>query len=203
MEITSHSSTDVVTENGQRIELEGTTNYKVRKPNGFVIDYSSDIKSRRFLYDGTNFTVYSPKLGFYATAPAPPTIKETLNAIYDNFGIALPLEDLFRWGDEESAERIQALQSAYEVGPATIDGVLTTHYAFREEEVDWQIWIQDGERPFPRKLVIVDRTDPAMPTYSARLTWSMNPTLADADFTFVPGQDSKRIQLATYQETGE
>ncbi|WP_430284773.1 DUF2092 domain-containing protein, partial [Salmonella enterica] len=50
--------------NDQRIQLDGRTTYKVRKPNGFVIDYESDIKSRRFVYDGKNFTVYSPKLGF-------------------------------------------------------------------------------------------------------------------------------------------
>ena len=75
----------------------GTTTYKVRRP-GFVIDYVSDIKSRRFIYDGKTFTVYSPKLGFYASAPAPGTNREVLDTIYNKFGIALPLEDLFRWG---------------------------------------------------------------------------------------------------------
>ena len=54
--ITSFGSMDVVTENGQRIQLDGTTTYKIRRP-GFVIDYMSDIKSRRFIYDGRNFTV--------------------------------------------------------------------------------------------------------------------------------------------------
>ena len=63
--ITSHGSLDVVTNDGQRIQLDGTTTYKIRRP-GFVIDYVSDIKSRRFIYDGKTFTVYSPKLGFYA-----------------------------------------------------------------------------------------------------------------------------------------
>ena len=97
--IVSRASRDVVTNDGQRIQLEGTTTYKVRRP-GFVIDYVSDIKSRRFIYDGKNFTVYSPKLGFYASAPAPGTNKEVLDTIYSKFGIALPLEDLFRWGDD-------------------------------------------------------------------------------------------------------
>ncbi len=36
--ITSIGSLDVVTNDGQRIQLDGTTTYKVRKP-GFVIDY--------------------------------------------------------------------------------------------------------------------------------------------------------------------
>jgi hypothetical protein len=200
--IVSQGSLDVVTEDGQRIQLDGTTTYKIRRP-GFVIDYSSDVKARRFIYDGKTFTVYSPQLGFYASAPAPGTNKEVLEAIYDKFGISLPLEDLFRWGEESYADRIKALKSAYEVGPATIDGVKTDQFAFREADVDWQVWIQQGDQPLPRKIVIIDRTDPARPTYTARLSWTINPTYADSDFTFVPDKDAKRIHLATYQGPGE
>jgi hypothetical protein len=196
--ITSQGTMDAVTNDGQRIQLDGVTTYKIRRP-GFVIDYSSDVKSRRFIYDGKTFTVYSPKLGFYASVPAPPTNKEVLDTIYNKFGIALPLEDLFRWGDGTSADRLATLKSAYEVGPATVDGVETDHYAFREADVDWEVWIQDGDQPLPRKLVIVDRTDPSRPTFTARLTWQVNPTFTDADFAFVPDANAKKIQLATYK----
>jgi hypothetical protein len=196
--ITSQGSLDAVTADGQRIQLDGTTTYKVRRP-GFVIDYNSDIKSRRFIYDGKTFTVYSPKLGFYASAPAPGTNREVLDTIYNKFGIALPLEDLFRWSDGSSADRIQALKSAYEVGSATIDGVQTDHFAFREADLDWEVWIQKGDQPLPRKFVIVDRTDPSRPTFTARLSWQINPTFTDADFAFVPDANAKQIQLATYK----
>ena len=203
MQIVSNGSLDVVTNDGQRIQLDGTTTYKVRKPAGFVIDYQSAIKNRRFIYDGKNFTVYSPTLGFYSTVPAPATNREVLQTIHDKFGIALPLEDLFRWGEGASADRIQALKSAYNVGSAVIDGVETDHYAFRETDVDWEIWIQKGDQAFPRKLVIVDRNDPAKPTFIARLQWTMNPSFSDADFAFVPDANAKKIQMATYQGPGE
>ena len=126
-----------------------------------------------------------------------------LDTIYNKFGIQLPLEDLFRWGDGSNADRIQALKSAYEVGSATIDGVPTDHFAFREEDVDWEVWIQKGDQPWPRKLVIIDRTDPARPTFTARLSWQLNPEFTDADFTFVPDANAKRIQMATYKGSGE
>jgi hypothetical protein len=196
--ITSNGSLDVVTNDGQRIQLDGITTYKVRKP-GFVIDYRSDQKSRRFIYDGKNFTVYSPLLGFYAQVAAPGTNREVLDTIYNKFGIALPLEDLFRWGDGTNADRIQALKSAYEVGSATIDGVPTDHFAFREADVDWEVWIQKGDQPLPRKFVIVDRTDPTHPTFTARLSWQVNPAFTDADFAFVPDANAKKIQLATFK----
>ena len=197
LQINTQGSLDVVTNDGQRIQLDGATTYKIRRP-GFVIDYVSDIKSRRFIYDGKTFTVYSPQLGFYASVPAPGTNREVLDTIYKKFGIALPLEDLFRWGDGSNSERVKNLKSAYDVGPATIDGVATEHYAFREPTVDWEVWIQK-DQPLPRKLVIVDRTDPARPTFTSRLTWQVNPTFTDADFAFVPDANAKRIQLATYK----
>ena len=122
-----------------------------------------------------------------------------LDTIYNKFGIALPLEDLFRWGDGSRNARIEALKSAYKVGTATLEGVPTDHFAFREDDVDWEVWIQSGGAPLPRKLVIVDRNDPAKPTVTARLSWQVNPTFSNADFAFVPDANAKRIQLATYK----
>jgi hypothetical protein len=200
-EITSEGSLDVVTAEGQRVQLDGVTNYKIRKP-GFVIDYNSDLKSRRFIYDGKNFTVVSPKLGFYATVPAPATNREVLDLAYQTYGIRLPLEDLFRWNDPNSV-RIDDLKSGYKLGTATLGGVATDHYVFREEAIDWEVWIQQGDQPVPRKMVIIDRTDPAHPTFIARLNWKVNPPLTDADFAFAPTKDQKRIDLATFEGSGE
>ncbi|GAA3900989.1 DUF2092 domain-containing protein [Sphingomonas limnosediminicola] len=201
-QIKSNGSLDVVTQDGQRIQMDGVTNYKLRKPAGFVIDYDSDLKKRRFYYDGKQFTVYAPSTGFYSTVPAPATNKDTLKEIYEKRGIKLPLEDLFRWSDP-NGKRDDALKSAYQVGTATIDGVPTDHYAFREANTDWEVWIQQGAQPLPRKLVIVDQTDAAHPTYIARLDWKVNPALAASDFTFAPNADAKRIPMATYIASGE
>ncbi len=196
--ITSQGSMDVVTDAGQRIQLDATTQYKMRRP-GFVIDYVSDIKSRRFIYDGKTFTVYSPNLGFYSTVAAPPTNAEVLDTIYKKFGIALPLEDLFRWDDGAMTARLQALKSAQRIGTATIEGAETDHYAYREADIDWEIWIQQGAQPLPRKLVIVDRTDASRPTFIARLDWQVNPTFTDSDFAFVPDANAKPIALASFK----
>lgn len=199
-EITSNGSLDVVTDAGQRIQLDGVTNYKLRKP-GFVIDFNSDLKKRRFVYDGKTFTEYSPSSGFYASTAAPPTNRETIAAMYDHYGINLPLADLFRWSDPNGT-REESLRSAYQVGTATLDGVKTDHYAFREGSSDWELWVQQGDQPLPRKLVIVDTSKPARPTFIARLDWRVNPPLTDKDFTFTPGANDKRIPFAKYQQPG-
>lgn len=197
LQIKSDASIDMVTSDGQRIQFDGTTEYKVKRP-GFVISFKSDSKSRDFYYDGKQFTMYAPNLGYYATVAAPATNREVLDQLYDKYGIRLPLEDLFRWNDVGN-DRAKNFKSAMVLGPVTFDGVKTTHYAFREPDVDWEVWIQDGGQPVPRKLSIVDRTDPAHPTFTARLSWTANPTFSDSDFTFAPGADAKKIQLATFK----
>jgi hypothetical protein len=193
-EIRSQTSLDVVTVSDQRVQLDGVVTYKVRRPDAFVIDVDSDMKSRRFIYDGKKFTVVAPKLDYYSQVSAPATIRQTLDQVSERYGISLPLEDLFRWNDPASA-RSDKLQAGFKVGTATIDGVETDQYAFREADVDWQVWIRQGDQPVPLKIVIVDRTDPANPAYTARLNWNVNPTLTPADFTFQPDKDAKQIRL--------
>ena len=201
-EIKTQTSLDIVTEIGQRVQLDGTAHYKVRRPNGFVIDVVTDLKKRSFYYDGKSFTVFSPQHDYYATVPAPDTILKTLDLLWGQFGLALPLEDLFRWNDNKS-RRTEELTSAFAVGPATIDGVLTTQYAFRQGEVDWSVWIEQGDRPLPRKLMIIDRSQAEQPAYIARLAWTLNPTFPADTFTYKAGPKSMPIRMSTLEtETG-
>jgi hypothetical protein len=198
-EIDTDATLDVLTKSGQRVQLGVTTKYRVQRPNGFQIDLTTDLKKRKFYFDGKNFTVFSPELNYYATVPAPATIREMIDLLYDQFGISLPLDDLFRWSDPDEA-RSEDIQQGFVVGSAIVDGVATDHYAFREGDHDWEVWIQKGDKPLPRKLAIVDRKDPERLGYSARLTWNLSPTIAAAEFTFVPGADAKQIRLAILEQ---
>jgi hypothetical protein len=200
--LTATTSMDVITTEDQKVQMDSVTNYQAQKPNGLRIDLVSDMKTRQFYYNGSNFTINAPQLGYYSTVAAPPTIKEFLRQLYDKTGIELPLEDLFRWADEDTSD-IDKLKSAFSVGTATIDGTRTDHWAFRTDDFDWEVWIQEGDQPLPRKLVIIDRTDPLRPMYSARLQWELNPALDPAVFTFAPGPDAIAIQMASAQGAGQ
>jgi hypothetical protein len=195
VQINSKTSLDVVTDAGQRITLDGAVRYRIRRPDGFVINVKTDSKDRTFYYDGKTFTVYAPQLGYYATTAAPPTIRQTLDAIEAKFGIELPLEDLFRWNDAAN-NPAQNLTAGVYIGTATIDGVETDHYAFRQPKVDWQIWIQKGAKPLPVRVAIVDQVDSANPTYVARLSWIVNSPIQSGEFTYHPTKDAKLIRLS-------
>ena len=197
--LATRTSLDVVTHDDQKIQLVGTAAYKVRKPDAFAIDFVSSSWNRRYIYAGRQFTLYAPELGYYATVPAPATIQATVADLSNRFGISLPLDDLFRWASPEGG-RQEDLDSAFVVGAEVLDGVKTTHYAFREAHIDWQIWIQAGDQPLPRRVVIIDRRDKTNPAYVADLTWTLNPTFTDAEFAFQPGADVRRIHITEANE---
>lgn len=191
--LATDTSLEVVTNDDQKIQLVGTASYKVRKPDAFVIDVVSSSWNRRYIYAGGQFTVYAPELGYYATVPTQTTIQATVADVAARFGISIPLDDLFRWSSPGARE--ETLDSAFLVGAEVLDGVTTNHYAFREGHIDWQVWIQQGAQPLPRRVVIIDRRDKTSPAYIANLAWTLNPPLTDADFAFQPGKRATRIRI--------
>lgn len=70
--------------------------------------------------------------------------------------------------------------------------------AFSGEEVDWQIWIENGATPLPRKLVIHYKMRPGSPQYQARIrTWDLSPMHSAKQFEFVPPAGAERIEMVS------
>jgi len=194
-EFTVHGDTaiDLVTEDDQKLQFPGTVDYKVRAPDGLQLDVQSANRHRQLFFDGKQVTIWSPDTKFYATADAPGTIRDLLARAEDKYGITLPLADLFLWGTDKAP--VSALTDARRVGEGRIGDCECEHYAFRQPGVDWQIWIQPGDQPLPRRFVITTKDDPTEPQYESTMTWNTNASLPASAFTFTPGRDAKPIRL--------
>jgi hypothetical protein len=199
-QVDSDVSSDDVLDNGQIITGTRHNTLLAVRPNMLRAELKSDDKDVFLFYDGKNFTVYGKRVNFYATVPAPPTIAELVDKVDDNYGIEIPLVDLFKWGTDQSA--VKKITSAIEVGPATVDGVTCEQYAFHQEGIDWQIWIQLGDFPLPRKFAIRTLTDEARPLHVATLTWNLAPSYNEAAFIFDPPEGAQRIALRDLNADG-
>jgi hypothetical protein len=193
------TTTDDVLDDGQKIQSEGTVNLLASRPDKLRVEIKSDDKHRLLFYDGKNFTVWAELVNYYATVPAPPTIAELTDKLSDKYDIELPLVDLFRWGTD-GAGSAKAITSAMDVGPSSVDGVTCEQYAFRQDGLDWQVWIQQGDYPLPRKLILTTLSDDARPQHSEVLSWNLAPSFNDAAFTFDPPKDAQKIVLAQASE---
>jgi hypothetical protein len=171
--------------------------YKVMRPTAFYVKLQSDRAIREYFYDGKTLTVNVPRQNYYAKVTAPPTIRQTVDKIYLDYGIDLPLADVFYWSENPVTDGIT---SAVRVGFARVNGKETDQFAYRGDTLDWQIWIARGKTPLPLRIVITDRTDPVRPSYSADLDWNTAPSLTAKDFAFVPPANSSPIQVAALSE---
>jgi hypothetical protein len=187
------TSRDEVLEDGQNVTFAGTVDMIAERPNHLRAEVINDKQQRMYFDDGKTFSVWARRVNYYATIPAPPTLRELADKLKDQYNLELPVADLFHWGDGDSTAGIVG---AIDIGASQIDGTTCEHYAFRQEGADWQVWIQQGNYPLPRKLVITTLTDPARPRFTSVMTWNLAPSYDDGAFTFDPPKDAKRIMLA-------
>jgi hypothetical protein len=186
-------SKEDVLDDGEKIQLDSVARLLAQKPDRLRLEVTSDRQQRLFFFDGKGLTLFAPRSSYYATVPAPPTLLELADLLEAKYAMELPLVDLFRWGGPRSES--DTITSARDVGPSEVGGTTCEHYAFRQHGLDWQIWIQNGDYPLPRKVVLTTTTDEARPQYSAVYTWNLAPSFDSGAFTFVPPSDAHRITI--------
>jgi hypothetical protein len=183
-----------VLDDGEKIQYAGVTNILAQMPGRLRAEVSNDRRERLYLYDGKSFTLFAKRAHLYATVPAPPTVGQLANKLDEDYGFTVPLADLFRWGSPGWST--DGITAATDVGPSAVEETTCEQYAFRQEDIDWQIWIQKGDYPLPRKLVITTKTDDARPQHTAVFTWNLAPSFNDETFTFDPPADAGKVVLA-------
>lgn len=172
---------DEVLDDGQRIQFAGATSVKLRKPNGLSVDYRDDVSAKKLWYDGSSLTLYDPFHDVYASAAAPPEVGEAVDRFELEYGVSFPLATLVLGNPYETVIS-RALRGTY-LGLHDVSGTACHHVAFVGENVDFQLWVEQGERALPRKLVVIYKQEPGFPQYEAKLLdWDLDAKLSDADF---------------------
>ncbi|MGD0059173.1 MAG: DUF2092 domain-containing protein [Verrucomicrobiia bacterium] len=186
---------DVQLASGQRVQAGRTVELQVRRPNRFHAEVRSTRRNRGLYYDGKTITLLNRVQNFYGSIPAPGTLDEALDAACERFGVTMPLEDLIVSDPYQNA--IHKAVSGTDLGPVTVLGVPCEHLAFSLGMVDWQIWIEDGARPVPRKIVITYRDEAGSPQYTAVFSqWDFETKLPDFLFNFEPPSGAAKISVA-------
>jgi hypothetical protein len=192
-EVRADVSTDDVFDDGETIQFNSKVDLIAATPNRLRAEVTDDNGHRFLFYDGKSFTIYGQSVNYYATVTAPGTTGQLAAVLSDKYGIEMPLVDLFKWGANDTA--IKNIKAADDIGPSAVDGINCEQYAFRQDGFDWQVWIQLGVFPLPRKLVIRTLDDEAKPQHSEILTWNLAPSFSDNAFTFDPPADAHRVLL--------
>jgi hypothetical protein len=194
-EVVSDGTMEGIYENGQKLHMQARTTYLIQLPNNMRVDLQSDMRSTSIIYDGKAMTVVGAKARKFVRFPMSDSVGAVFERLEDDYGITLPLRELFLWGSEMSDA--EAPYAGFKVGDSMIGDMTLEHYAFRNKSIDWQIWLDKSQTPLPRKLVVT-RTDlPQQPQFVAYLSWNTAPKIKADAFSWTPQPDYQLVDFGT------
>ena len=195
-------TSEIVLDSGQKIQFGGAMQVSVVKPDKMRMVVTSAAKERQYYFDGEQFAIVAPRKGYWTNFQAPPTLKELFSTLLNDYDIEIPVADIFIWQDHP--EVLERIQEGYVVRPDMVLGKTCMHYAFRQELVDWQLWL--NEDSLPCKLVITDKEDDSLPQYSVIFRWNDPDEDPMPEFAYQPKETDTRITYGgtvTVQGGGE
>lgn len=193
---------EIVTKNGQKLQLSSYATTVVQRPEKFYIQRKGSIANAEFVFDGKTLTVLGKKSNVYSQFNVAGSIDDAIRRFELETGVPTPGGDLLF--ANPYAILSNGVESSTYVGTTYINGIECYHLAFREDEVDWQIWVQTGDRPLPMKYVITSKLQAAAPQYEIRLRdWVTNPQINPKQFTFVAPQGARKLQTLPAIELDE
>jgi len=183
-------------EDGQLLEFGGQITLAIQRPSkaNLRID-TRDGANATLVLDGEAILVYSVKDNMYVydTTRQPGDINTSLDLLAAQFGVPRQLGFFL---SEDLTASLSRAKSGYRVGESTIAGVACDHLALRNEKLDVQIWIEKGDEPVPRRIVITHKELQGHPRVWVNFTeWDFSPELSERVFTHSPPQDAERVDF--------
>lgn len=194
---------EVITTDGQKLQYSASGSIAVERPGKLHVSRKGSFVDAEFTFDGKTISILGKKANVYGQLESPgPTIDDAVEEVRAATGFDASGADLFA-ADPYAVLTEDATQGAY-VGTGVIGGVECDHLAFRNPRVDWQIWVQAGEDPFPLKYVITTKWVTGAPQYTLRLSnWNAKPQIDAAMFTFTPPAGATKLDEIHADQIGE
>jgi hypothetical protein len=190
----AHDMVDQVMETGQKLQFSRTLDVAARRPGAFRASVRGDAEDVEYAYTGGKLTIVNNRERCYALQDVPQTIDEMFDFLAERYGITAPLADLL-FSDPYEAMTGRVRVGQY-LGLHLVGQTQCHHLAFRQEGIDWQIWIEDSERAVPCKVVITYKEMPGQPQFTALLDkWDLSADVPDTTLALPVPAGYKRVDL--------
>jgi hypothetical protein len=191
--LTFDADVEVITPQLQKIQFASSGALELQRPDKLVVDKTGGYADLQVAYDGKTLSVLGRHINAYAQVPAPATIDALVGHLHD-VGIYAPGADLLL-GDVY-AELSKGVIEATHIGRGVVDGVECEHLAFRNQDIDWQLWVEVGATPVPRKYVITSKAVGGAPQYTLRIkSWKTDGAIAASSLPFTPPASARKVDL--------
>jgi hypothetical protein len=193
---------EVITREGEKLQFDSHGTLVVQRPSRFYATRQGRFADVEMFYDGKAVTVYGKTLNAYLQKDVAGTLDDAIATLESAAGIDLPGTDLLL--ANPYAVLSDGITSSGYHGTDYVGGVPCHHLSFREDQVDWQLWVKTGDEPLPMKYVITTKWLTGAPQYSAQFgDWNLAPAIAGDRFTFVVPQGAQKLDSLPVDEAGE
>lgn len=193
IELTFDSDIEIITPQLEKIQFTNSGDALLSRPDKLRAHRVGGYSDVAMFFDGKTVSVFGKNLNGYAQFEGPKTLDELIEALRVGHGVALPGADLLLSNPYEAL--VAGVMEAKHIGRGVVDGVECEHLAFRNFDTDWQLWVEAGERPVPRKLVITSKTLAGGPQYTLHVkTWKIGVEPAPDAFTFTPPDGAQKLE---------
>lgn len=193
---------EIVTQDDQKLALASSGSVTLKRPDMIRATRSGGFADVEMNFDGKTLTMLGKNLNVYAQQGVPGTVDHLIDELRNKHNRPLPAADLLMSDPYEAL--MTDVVDIKDIGSGVIGGVECDHLAFRAKDVDWQIWIAHGERPYPCKYVITSKLLSGGPQYSIQVRdWKASGEVAATDFTFKNTSDAKKVDLNDLEGTDD
>jgi len=202
IELKFDSDIEVVTPQLEKIQFTNSGEVLLSRPDKLRAHRVGGYADVELIFDGKVASVYGKNLNAYAQFEVPGTVDHLIEALRAGHGVALPGADFLLSRPYEVL--VADVMEAKHIGRGVVDGVEVEHLAFRNFDTDWQLWVDVGDKPVPRKLVITSKTLNGAPQYTFRIkSWKTGFTPARNAFEFSPPAGAEQIDANDLIELDE
>ena len=200
LSVTYDSDIEVITSKLQKIQFTSSGQVQLSRPDKLRATRTGGYRDVEIVFDGKMLTVHNKDGKDYAQIEVAGTAEELIDVLREKHGVVAPGADLLL--TNVFNVMMNDVVEAAVIGKGVIDGVECDHLAFRNLETDWQIWIESGANPIPRKYVITSKGIAEAPQYTLRIKEWKTDVAADA-FAFKADSSFKKIALGDMSDIDE
>lgn len=193
---------EVLEMNGEKLQFSASGKIAMSRAAGFRITRHGPYADTDTSFDGKMISLYGEGVKVYAQIESPgPTLDAAIEEFRISTGLDAPGADLL--ASDPYAVLTEGVVEGSVVGTGYVGGVQCDHLAFRNDEVDWQIWISKGEHHLPMKYVITTKWVTGSPQYTLRLSnWNMGKVDTKL-FSFKPPAGAKKLDAVYSDAVGD
>jgi hypothetical protein len=187
------SSLEIITKQNQKIAFTSSGSVTLKRPDKIRATRIGGFANVELVFDGKTLSLLGKVANVYAQAEVSGSIDHLVDELRNKYHRPIPAADLLM--SNPYGQLMPLVTDVKDLGSGVIRGQECDHLAFRTKEADFQLWIAQGDHPYPCRYVITTTKVKGWPEYTIDVrNWKTGSEVATDDFSFKAPANAKMLK---------